>query len=94
MTRYGTQQGSRKGYNPVKRGRPSHHPLIAFIADVKLVAYMWLRSGDASSSNNFLSFLEDTLSKLKNKAIGLIRLDSGFCSNEIFNYLGQKGVDY
>jgi len=94
MTRYGTQQGSKKGYNPSKRGRPSHHPLIAFIADVKLVANMWLRSGDTSSSNNFLSFLEDTLCKLKNKTIGLIRLDSGFCSNEIFNYLEQKCIDY
>ncbi len=94
MTRYGTQQGSKKGYNPAKRGRPSHHPLIAFIADVKLVANMWLRSGDTSSSNNFLSFLEDTLSKLKNKTIGLIRLDSGFCSNEIFDYLQQKSIDY
>jgi hypothetical protein len=40
--------------------------LIAFIADVKLVANMWLRSGDTSSSTNFLSFLEDTLAKLKN----------------------------
>jgi hypothetical protein len=94
MTRYGTQEGSKKGYNPTKRGRPSHHPLIAFIADVKLVANMWLRSGDTSSSNNFLSFLEDTLTKLKNKTIGLIRLDSGFCSNEIFEYLEQKGIDY
>jgi hypothetical protein len=94
MTRYGTQQGSKKGYNPAKRGRPSHHPLIAFIADVKLVANMWLRSGDTSSSTNFLSFLEDTLAKLKNKTIGLIRLDSGFCSNEIFDYLQQKSIDY
>jgi hypothetical protein len=33
---------------------PSHHSLIAFIADVKLVANMWLRSGDTSSANNFL----------------------------------------
>ena len=66
MTRYGVQDGAKKGYNPVKKGRPSHHPLIAFIADVKLVANMWLRSGDTSSANNFLSFLEDTLSKLKN----------------------------
>lgn len=94
MTRYGSQQGSKKGYNPAKRGRPSHHPLIAFIADVKLVANMWLRSGDTSSANNFLSFLEDTLSKLKSKTIGLIRLDSGFCSNEIFEYLEQKCIDY
>ena len=63
MTRYGTKEGSKKGYNPAKKGRASHHPLIAFIADVKLVANMWLRSGDTSSSNNFLSFLEDTLAK-------------------------------
>jgi len=38
MTRYGVQEGAKKGYNPTKRGRVSLHPLIAFIADVKLVA--------------------------------------------------------
>ena len=37
MTRYGEQQGAKKGYNPTKKGRVSHHTLIAFIADVKLV---------------------------------------------------------
>ena len=31
LTRYGIQDGARKGYNPKKRGRPSHHPLIAFL---------------------------------------------------------------
>ena len=94
MTRYGEQEGSKKGYNPNKKGRPSHHPLIAFIADVKLVANMWLRSGDTSSANNFLSFLEDTLHKLKNKTVSLIRLDSGFCQTDIINYLEQKQLDY
>jgi hypothetical protein len=64
MTRYGEQQGAKKGYNPTKKGRVSHHPLIAFIADVKLVANMWLRSGDTSSANNFLSFLDDTLNHI------------------------------
>lgn len=94
MTRYGEQEGAKKGYNPNKKGRASHHPLIAFIADVKLVANMWLRSGNTSSSNNFLSFLEDTLSKLQNKTIGLIRLDSGFYQSEIFDYLEAKSMDY
>lgn len=94
MTRYGEQEGAKKGYNPAKRGRASHHPLIAFIADVKLVANMWLRSGNTSSSNNFLSFLEDTLSKLKNKTVSLIRLDSGFFSTDILNYLETKPMDY
>jgi hypothetical protein len=94
MTRYGTQDGAKKGYNPSKKGRPSHHPLIAFIADVKLVANMWLRSGDTSSANNFQGFLEDTLSKLKNKTVGLIRLDSGFFQSNILDYLETKSMNY
>ncbi len=94
MTRYGEQEGAKKGYNPQKRGRASHHPLIAFIADVKLVANMWLRSGNTSSANNFLSFLEDTLFKLKSKTIGLIRLDSGFFQSNILDYLEEKILNY
>lgn len=94
MTRYGSQEGSKKGYNPAKKGRPSHHPLIAFIADVKLVANMWLRSGDTSSSNNFLNFLTDTLNKLKDKTISLIRLDSGFFNSVIMDHLEDKKIDY
>ncbi len=94
MTRYGQQDGAKKGYNPAKRGRASHHPLIAFIVDVKLVANMWLRSGNTSSSNNFLAFLEDTLSKLKNKTVSLIRLDSGFFNSDILEYLEVKPMDY
>jgi hypothetical protein len=94
MTRYGQQEGAKKGYNPKKRGRASHHPLIAFVDDVKLVANMWLRSGDTSSANNFLAFLEDTLSKLRNKTVGLIRLDSGFCQSDIFEHLEQRHFDY
>jgi len=94
MTRYGEQEGARKGYNPSRKGRASHHPLIAFIADVKLVANMWLRSGNTSSANNFLSFLEDTLSKLKSKTIGLVRLDSGFFQSDVLNYLEEKTMSY
>jgi len=30
-TRYGVQEGAKKGYNPTKTGRVSHHPLIAFM---------------------------------------------------------------
>lgn len=94
MTRYGEQEGSKKGYNPAKRGRNSHHPLIAFIADVKLVANMWLRSGDTSASTNFKGFLEDTLSKLGTKKVSLVRLDSGFFQQEILDYLEKKSLDY
>lgn len=41
-TRYGNQEGAMKGYNPKKPGRNSHHPLISFVNDLKLVANFWL----------------------------------------------------
>jgi len=94
MTRYGQQQGANKGYNPKKRGRNSHHPLMAFVNDVRMVANFWLRSGDANTANNFVAFLEDTLSKFGNKTVGLTRLDSGFCSNEVMSYLESKQMKY
>jgi hypothetical protein len=96
LTRYGIQQGAKKGYNPHKPGRASHHPLMAFVADVKLVANLWLRSGDSASNENFVGFLEDTLQKLRNKTVSLLRLDSGFYSKEVFDYLEkrEKPINY
>jgi hypothetical protein len=55
---------------------------------------MWLRSGDTSSSNNFLAFLEDTLSKLKNKTVSLIRFDSDFFQSNILGYLEKRKMNY
>ena len=43
IIRHGEQQGAARGYNPNKRERPSHHPLLAFVADARMVANLWLR---------------------------------------------------
>jgi hypothetical protein len=95
ITRYGEQEGSCKGYNPKKRGRNSHHPLFAFVSDIRMVANCWLRSGNTSSSNNILaSFLEETFAVLQNKKVGLFRADSGFFSHSILDYLEQKSIAY
>lgn len=32
MVREGSQEGAAKGYNPKRPGRPSHHPLLAFVS--------------------------------------------------------------
>ena len=36
LIRYGNQEGAKRGYNPKKRGRPSHHPLLAFLGSGSL----------------------------------------------------------
>lgn len=41
ITRHGEQQGTARGYNPNKRGRLSHHPLLAFVAEARMVANFW-----------------------------------------------------
>lgn len=93
-TKYGQQQGAKKGYNSQKPGRVSHHPLLAFIADCKMVANFWLRSGDAHTSNNIEAFLEDTFEKLEGKTIGLFRADSGFYDKKVFRYLESRNINY
>ena len=94
LTRYGAQEGAVKGYNPKKPGRSSHHPLMAFVADCLMVANFWLRSGDAHAANNFVAFLEDTLNKLAGKKVSLVRLDSGFYDQKVFDYLEKRNLSY
>jgi hypothetical protein len=67
---------------------------MAFAEECKMIANFWLRSGNAYTTNNFLSFLEETISRLKGKIISLLRADSGFYGKEIFDYLEQKNTKY
>lgn len=95
ITRYGEQEGSAKGYNPQKRGRNSHHPLIAFISQTRMVANAWLRPGNTADSSNCKAFLEETFEEiLKEKRVGLIRADSGFYTDEILSYLEKRTQNY
>lgn len=95
ITRYGQQEGSAKGYNPRKRGRNSHHPLIAFVSQTKTVANAWLRPGDTADSSNCKYFLEETFKKvLQGQEVGLLQADSGFYSSEILEYLEGREQNY
>ena len=94
ITRHGEQQGAARGYNPNKRGRPSHHPLLAFVAEARMVANFWLRPGDAHSANNVLQFIESTLHHLGSKTVGLLRADSGFFDQAVFKLLEGRGINY
>jgi hypothetical protein len=94
ITRNGQQQGAARGYNPNKRGRNSHHPLLAFIAESRMVANFWLRPGNTSSSNNILEFLASTLRHLGGKTVGLLRADSGFFDDAVMNFLSDRKIAY
>lgn len=94
MTRYGTQEGAARGYNPSKRGRASHHPLMAFVADTRMIANCWLRPGNSSSANNVQAFLANTLHRLGDKRVCLLRADSGFSDAAFLDHLDQQQLHH
>jgi hypothetical protein len=94
ITRHGAQAGAMRGYNPARRGRPSHHPLLAFVAEARMVANFWLRPGNTHSANNVLQFLEATLHHLGDIAVGLLRADSGFFEEAFLAVLEAQRIAY
>lgn len=89
IPRYGEQEGSRRGYNPNKKGRASHHRLIVFAANVRMVANAWMRPGNTHTANNIYNFFEETLQVIDRVRIGLIRADGGFYGRKFFRYTGR-----
>ena len=54
----GRQEGVAGGYT--KQGiKPCLHPLLAVVAEVRLVAQLWLRSGNAPCGSNVTAFFLD-----------------------------------
>jgi hypothetical protein len=94
VTRYGLQEGARVGYNPHKPGRPSRHPLIAFMADMRMVVNSWLRPGNTVSLSNVRNFPDETFGILQNKKVGLVRADSGFFSEDFMRYCEGRCLPY
>jgi len=90
IPRYGKQELVAKGYNPQKRGRGSHHPLIAFNDEMKMVINAWMRSGDSNSGTDAIEFLQETFSIVGRARIDLLRGDVGFYSQHIFNMLEEE----
>ncbi len=93
--RYGTQKGALKGYNPRKRGRPSHHPLFAVLAEARCLAHVWLRSGNTASARGATAFLAEVLALLAGRVhVALVRADSGFFDEAVLVALEAAALPY
>ncbi|MEW6558316.1 MAG: transposase [Elusimicrobiota bacterium] len=91
--RYGKQEGAKKGYNPKKRGRPSHHPILAVLSEANMVVHGWLRSGNTKSSRGANAFLLETLSILpQHIKVSAIRGDSGFSDGNFLDFLESESI--
>ena len=94
LIRYGNQEGAKRGYNPKKRGRPYHHPLLAFLSS-GYVVNVWNRSGDTGTGQGVVSFFYQTLMVLGyDFRITRVLCDSGFYKIDFTEYLEHKGFSY
>ena len=93
--RYGQQQGALRGPNPRKHGRPSHHPLLAVLAEAHFLLHGWLRSGNCGSARGAVEFLKEALALLPEKhALRVVRADAGFFDQQLLGFLEQRGLSY
>lgn len=90
----GHQQGVEIGYT--RAGfKPCLHPLLAVLAEVRLVAQLWLRAGSTGCGNNVIAFFLDLWEQLpRHVRIRAVRADSGFCLVELLALWEQMKVPY
>ena len=88
---YGKQEMARIGYNPLKRGRPSYHPLLCFNGITKDFWHGELRPGDTHSATGTIELLEVSFAKLPSSVKSVIvRADKGFYDHKTVEYLESK----
>jgi hypothetical protein len=96
VTRYGAKQaGAVKGYNPVKKGRPSHHPLLAFTDGGDCLGVQW-RDGGAHTADGAIAWIRTLVARLRQVGVVdiTVRLDKGFFSKEIVDALHGLDVHF
>jgi hypothetical protein len=90
----GRQEGVKAGYT--RRGlKPCLHPLLAVLAEARLVVQMWLRSGNALCGNNAAAFCRELWEQLPpHVRIRAVRADCGFCTAELLELWEHWRVPY
>ncbi|MDZ4181317.1 MAG: transposase [Candidatus Cloacimonadaceae bacterium] len=93
ITRFGKQQGAKKGYNPAKRGRPSIHPQLAFLGSGYTVNF-WNRPGNTRSANGIVEFYNQTRDFIRGIMIERVLADSGYYDRNFIIKLEEDNVEY
>lgn len=93
--REGKQEGARKGFNPRRKGRTSHHPLLAVLAEAPFILHGWLRSGNTGAARGVVPFLQEALALLpEGMSLRTVRADSGFFDGALLDFLEARALPY
>jgi hypothetical protein len=92
---YGRQEQARIGYNPIKRGRPSYHPLLCFEGQSRDFWHGELRPGDVHTAGGVLDLLKACFAKLPTSVRSIIvRADKGFYDRSLVEWLAEHRAGF
>lgn len=94
---YGEQEGAERGYNPMKRGRRSYHPLLCFEGESQVFWGGELRPGNAHTATGTLELLTACLGKIPpaSQHVPLFaRGDKGFYDGAIVEWLADQHIGF
>ena len=93
--REGHQEGARKGYHPRRKGRNSHHPLLAVLAEAHFILHGWLCSGNTGAARGVIPFLQEARALLPEGTwLRTVRADRGFFDGQWRDFLEGRGWPY
>src|SRR6516165_3195113 len=88
---YGQQEQARIGYNPIKRGHPSYHPLLCFEGQTKDFWHGELRPGDAHTASGTLDLLGACFAKIPARVrLTIVRADKGVYDHKLVEWLEAR----
>jgi hypothetical protein len=92
---YGKQEQSQVGYNPLKRGRASYHPLLCFEGQTQDFWEGELRPGDVHTSRGAIELLQAVFQKIPpGTGTRIVRADKGFYDHTLIEWLEDRGAGY
>src|SRR5215470_1461284 len=92
---YGKQEEAKVGYNPIKPGRPSYHPLLCFEGQSKDFWHGELRPGDVHTASGALNLLTACLAKVPSGVRSVVvRADKGFYDHALIAWLEEQQVSF
>jgi len=92
---YGHQEGAVVGYNPQKRGRPSHSYHSYMVANLRLVLAVEVQAGNAHTSKHSAPELWELVDRLAAEhKPSLLRGDANFGNEPVMREAEQRGQPY
>jgi hypothetical protein len=92
---YGRQERAKIGYNPIKRGRPSYHPLLCFEGQSRDFWHGELRPGDVHTARGTLALLDTCFTKIPATVRSVIlRAAKGFYDHALVEWLEARKAGF